>query len=1412
MVAQRSDDAQLGVAETALSLDRVAGRYRIEAELGRGGVGAVYRALDEGSGQTVALKLLTRTDARLAALFEREYETLAKLDHPRVISVYDYGIAENGQRYYTMELLGGQDLSALAPLPWLKVCSYLRDVCTTLSLLHAQGLVHRDVNPRNVRLDESGRAKLLDFGALSPFGVASELVGTPSCLAPEALRGQPLDARTDLFSLGAVMYWALTRKRPYPVNGLSDAEDAWRTLPAPPVHHVPVLPQALNELVLSMVSIDPLGRPASAADVIDRLNAIAQIDESYAAKESRVASWVLVGREPEQAMLEQLVARTLRGQGSVVCVDGAAGLGRTRMLAELSIHARLSGLSTVTIAGGAFQEDGAILHALLRGMSSVAPHETRRRLAQGPSALRALAAQVSGAQGDALVATERGPSIPARDPLELALTQQEAVAQLVCEVAGVKPLLLVVDDAHLLHPGSAFVLTLLAQAARARPLLLAMTRVLGAPAAPGVEQASYLGPTLALHPLSQPAVEQLVRSAFGEVPNRTRLSQWLLRNGRGVPGPMMDLLRQLTAHDVIRHVGGSWVLPAEIVNSAFMEQANTQFPQRVRSLNPLAHKLLQAFALHNAPLGEDVCFALAPEATPRAVLDAIGLLLREQVLSESREGYQLSQSTLRKPLLAELEQGARSERELQLARAIWSLSPSTFEALSENALTDLTSGQLVRGIACGLHFLRGGEHALAGKLLRFGAVELTVRGDRLADAAPDLEAAVETYRALGAHRNTYVALLPPLALAGTYLDHRLSYRYGEELMDTLAELSGLKWAAFLRRFIGGRVALFLSLAVAFVAFQLVPKRRAVADFRELLLGLMGIGSAVIAVSTVLQDHERAQRFLGLLAMLRFFPSKHPVRMVYEFQLAMTRLSAGDYQSARELSRRALAFVQSKDATSLPEQARGQLASGILMLLGQIDALRTDGSVAEDLLAMESLDTFTSRQCRTTTLVAFHGHRGERGPFQRHLEELDRLAADTGAVWRHDVQLPRLLWSSTAMCEDVMGLKRSVEQLDALADEVRSVGRLRDATHACYLAERGMPRDALTRYSALFEAIDLEAPSLRDVQYLGAYARILRKAGELTRAKRVCEAVLAKLSPEARAFTLLCFSLDLELSLVLSQLGQHAAAQEKIDALLGAQSHHDNPMLHGLAHGARAEIALAAGDKKTVEHHLARMGEWLRDTEHPTLFAQYQRMSDKLNALKSSVRHSRAPLFAKQDIEMILRSYVEPAKRYQKALELCLGEADAQRGYLYLMRDEELWLAAKNGLELPSSLCLGELREHVQAHRARLFETEHLTSAPVDNQNGAPRVAAGIARASGAEAREPSAELSMTTLSGPAEASALRVILLEHTASAFLLVPPSGVALGVVLMANETRALNPLASTFLTQIAESVAAIGEQALS
>src|SRR5205085_7824597 len=135
------------------------------------------------------------------------------LRHPNIIEVYDYG--RDAERwFYTMEQLEGGDLGQAAPLPWRQVCSYLRQIAAVLGMLHARRLLHRDVSPRNIWILPDGRLNLIDFGALSAFGIPSDLVGTPALIAPEWLLDRStrarVDQRADLYGRGALAYWLLT--------------------------------------------------------------------------------------------------------------------------------------------------------------------------------------------------------------------------------------------------------------------------------------------------------------------------------------------------------------------------------------------------------------------------------------------------------------------------------------------------------------------------------------------------------------------------------------------------------------------------------------------------------------------------------------------------------------------------------------------------------------------------------------------------------------------------------------------------------------------------------------------------------------------------------------------------------------------------------------------------------------------------------------------------------------------------------------------------------------------------------------------------------------------------------------------------------------------------------------------------
>jgi eukaryotic-like serine/threonine-protein kinase len=139
--------------KTRAAGERSTARYVAEEELASGGMGVVYRVFDQVVGEARALKRISAegaADAIAIQAFEREYHVLASLEHPRIIRVFDFGVDDVGP-YYTMELLEGQDMRQAAPLPFKKACLYLRDVATSLALLHARRLIHRDLSPNNVR-------------------------------------------------------------------------------------------------------------------------------------------------------------------------------------------------------------------------------------------------------------------------------------------------------------------------------------------------------------------------------------------------------------------------------------------------------------------------------------------------------------------------------------------------------------------------------------------------------------------------------------------------------------------------------------------------------------------------------------------------------------------------------------------------------------------------------------------------------------------------------------------------------------------------------------------------------------------------------------------------------------------------------------------------------------------------------------------------------------------------------------------------------------------------------------------------------------------------------------------------------------------------------------------------------------
>jgi serine/threonine-protein kinase len=263
------------------------GRYRIMRKLGAGGMADVYLAEDQELGRRVAIKILNgrhANDDQFIERFRREAKNAAALNHPNIVSIYDRGEAEDTY-YIAMEFLDGRSLKELivgrGAAPMNVAIEYARQILSALRFAHRHGIVHRDIKPHNVLVDAEGRVKVTDFGiaraGTSQMTETGSIVGTAQYLSPEQARGGEVDPRSDLYSLGVVLYELLTGKTPF--EGETPVEIAMKHLsnaPKPPSKLRPEVPPALDKVVLRALAKDPDDRYQSADEMEADLERVAR--------------------------------------------------------------------------------------------------------------------------------------------------------------------------------------------------------------------------------------------------------------------------------------------------------------------------------------------------------------------------------------------------------------------------------------------------------------------------------------------------------------------------------------------------------------------------------------------------------------------------------------------------------------------------------------------------------------------------------------------------------------------------------------------------------------------------------------------------------------------------------------------------------------------------------------------------------------------------------------------------------------------------------------------------------------------------------------------------------------------------------------------------------------------------------
>jgi ABC-type oligopeptide transport system substrate-binding subunit len=470
-------------------------RYHLEVELGSGGMGTVYRAHDTLLDRPVALKVLSNTglgtEGRLRLL--REARAAAKLNHPNIMAVYDAGEdAAHDASFIVMELVEGQTLHDCPPFALDQTIELAKQICAALEQAHANGIVHRDLKPENVMIltapgqsepHESGpRIKLMDFGLASHSGAArltqeDAIVGTVAYLAPELIEGRSATPASDLYALGVMLY-ELTAQRP-PFTGDTVMAVLSQHLYAPvvpPSTYNPDIPAAWDALVVRLLVKHPEGRPASAAEVRQALEALAAPTalSHYPAPQlsllDRIARGRLVAREREFAEATASWQRAISGEGQVMLISGEPGIGKTRFVHELMAQACCT--NAQVLLGECYAEGGApyaplaqVIHMAqdLRGFEYLAGF-SQSLIADLLTIAPALRAQY--------------PDVPPNPPLEPQAEQQrifDNVMNFFSALTMRAPVMLIIDDAHWADSATLALVRHVARRSRQLPLWLVLT-------------------------------------------------------------------------------------------------------------------------------------------------------------------------------------------------------------------------------------------------------------------------------------------------------------------------------------------------------------------------------------------------------------------------------------------------------------------------------------------------------------------------------------------------------------------------------------------------------------------------------------------------------------------------------------------------------------------------------------------------------------------------------------------------------------------------------------------------------------------------------------------------------------------------------------------------------------------------
>ena len=870
-----------------------------------------------------------------------------------------------------------------------------------------------------------------------------------------------------------------------------------------------------------------------------------------------------------------------------------------------------------------------------------------------------------------------GPQVElARNPGERRARFQAALQRWFLAVAAQQPLLLAVDNLQSADDDSAAFLAALGIPARKTQLVVLATLRSGeavtaeAPLRALREQSSQLK----LGALGRSSCEELIGSLFGGAANSGRLAGVVYDKSAGNPQLCTDLAQLLVRKQIAKYVGGSWVLPLEISADELPSRIEEILAARLLGLSPAARALAEALCLSQKPVAIERCLELTSAAIEGQTYAALDQLVAEQLLLIDGGHYRFGQESVRSALLAQIDPARRRAMHLRAAETLLADPDASAGTQIEAADHLMQAGQEGRGA----DIVAGAGRAFLQREGAQASVEQIVKA---------LDLAIDVYTREGRSDYAIAGLLFPIVPLAFYADYRLVLKHSDRAIDIGLKISGLGLTQQLRPWLGRRLALRVGLLAG--DFQLAPhKKLGVAlDMKAAIAAFAAIVPATVGVRGCCFDTESIERMQQKLEPLALFGPSSIVSFMHAYSQAQLALMQGREREAAER----YADIKSRLHAQEIRDALGEghwknMYGGILFTIACVEVYRFGTHALAVADEMEALGVQVYAVIAEQIRLLHHAYRGESEQVQVYRDRVEQLAVQGNATWQSELFWPAMLINADVLTGDTVAARRTSEQLTRRSQEVPSLSVYAQAAHAAYLALRGDLDESIAAYEALLPQL----PPKRRVAWLTTrayFAEALNWAGKHARAKQLLQEALAHTQPSDLVHALLQLEPRRQLALAEAGLGNHAEGAAQLDQLIALYGQEDQPLLVGLLHKARAEVALLQRERDAFERHAEQMAHAFRGTKNPALLAQCDQLSAR--AVRAGLREAAVRTTAPRGVvpvqpttQRTVGDITGAPDRSEYALKLVLARTRAAAGYLYLLEDGALRLCAASEAHEP----------------------------------------------------------------------------------------------------------------------------------